>query len=379
MRRIPVAVWRAIAVLRAVLPRGSWWDLQQLAGGKAARGKGASGDSSSSGDSSGKGSGGGDSPETRGRMCYACCPSLYSTTPLTPLSTPSCPFIPALHHHHTVFLPPPPHTASSPPSLLPYPFLPTSSPPRITWARASSHIRPQYRLIFCLLLSEVTLFPFFPPTSDWKFPPSLPPPSSSPSPSHRFHTPTSVRHQLSEVTIPHFLAATIFAASNGLKPQFDRNVHLLITMTLACGLFRCASCSDNLSDTDLPSSPLRSSHSCLFLPSSGLRAASFTILNLQMVRRMGVVRRMRLALYETLIRQDIAFFDGQSVGDLTSRLGSDCQAAGHTVAIDLNIMLRNALQVGMAIDLNIMLRNALQVGSGREGGDGVGCMRVGHG
>ncbi|CAI7740406.1 unnamed protein product, partial [Closterium sp. NIES-53] len=57
-----------------------------------------------------------------------------------------------------------------------------------------------------------------------------------------------------------------------------------------------------------------------------------------------MVRRMRLALYETLIRQDIAFFDGQSVGDLTSRLGSDCQAAGHTVAIDLNIMLRNALQ-----------------------------------
>ncbi|CAI5974899.1 unnamed protein product [Closterium sp. NIES-64] len=239
MRRIPVAVWRAIAVLRAVLPRGSWWDLQQLAGGKAARGKGASGDSSSSGDSSGKGSGGGDSP---GELWDA--------------------------------------------------------------------IRKLWR--FCAPNRTMLL---------------------------------------SEVTIPHFLAATIFAASNGLKPQFDRNVHLLITMTLACGLFRCASCSDNLSDTDLPSSPLRSSHSCLFLPSSGLRAASFTILNLQMVRR------MRLALYETLIRQDIAFFDGQSVGDLTSRLGSDCQAAGHTVAIDLNIMLRNALQVGSGRE------------GGREGGD----------
>ncbi|CAI5489487.1 unnamed protein product [Closterium sp. Naga37s-1] len=345
MRRIPVAVWRAIAVLRAVLPRGSWWDLQQLAGGKAARGKGASGDSS------GKGSGGGDSPgelwdairklwrDARWHvLCMLPFPVLHHTphASLLPLMS-FHPCSPSPPHG----LSPPPHTASSPPSLLPYPFLPTSSPPRITWARASSHIRPQYRLIFCLLLSEVTLFPFFPPTSDWKFPPSLPPPSSSPSPSHRFHTPTSVRHQLSEVTIPHFLAATIFAASNGLKPQFDRNVHLLITMTLACGLFRCvrnAVPTDNLSDTDLPSSPLRSSHSCLFLPSSGLRAASFTILNLQMVRR------MRLALYETLIRQDIAFFDGQSVGDLTSRLGSDCQAAGHTVAIDLNIMLRNALQ-----------------------------------
>ncbi|CAI5470802.1 unnamed protein product [Closterium sp. Yama58-4] len=201
MRRIPVAVWRAIALLRAVLPRGSWWDLQQLAGGKAARGKGASGDSS------GKGSGGGDSP---GELWDAV---------------------------------------------------------RKLWRFCAPNRTMLVLASLCLALAA-----------------------------------------LSEVTIPHFLAATIFAASNGLKPQFDRNVQLLITMTLACGIF------------------------------SGLRAASFTILNLQMVRR------MRLALYETLIRQDIAFFDGQSVGDLTSRLGSDCQAAGHTVAIDLNIMLRNALQ-----------------------------------
>ncbi|CAI5958779.1 unnamed protein product [Closterium sp. NIES-65] len=241
MRRIPVAVWRAIAVLRAVLPRGSWWDLQQLAGGKAARGKGASGDSSSSGDSSGKGSGDGDSP---GELWDAI---------------------------------------------------------RKLWRFCAPNRTMLVLASLCLALAA-----------------------------------------LSEVTIPHFLAATIFAASNGLKPQFDRNVQLLITMTLACGIF------------------------------SGLRAASFTILNLQMVMRIpshhsntpphlllspsplnqfslslshGVqVRRMRLALYETLIRQDIAFFDGQSVGDLTSRLGSDCQAAGHTVAIDLNIMLRNALQ-----------------------------------
>ncbi|CAI5534552.1 unnamed protein product [Closterium sp. Naga37s-1] len=214
--------------------------------------------------------------------------------------------------------PPPPDTASSPPSLLPHPFPPPSSFP--------TSLGPAPFLAFLLENSPS--------------PPPLPLPRNS------FHTPTSVRHQLSEVTIPHFLAATIFAASNGLKPQFDRNVQLLITMTLACGLFRCASCSgvhnvvptDNLSGTDLLCSPLRSSRPCLVRPCSGLRAASFTILNLQMVRR------MRLALYETLIRQDIAFFDGQSVGDLTSRLGSDCQAAGHTVAIDLNIMLRNALQ-----------------------------------
>ncbi|GJP32905.1 hypothetical protein CLOM_g17490 [Closterium sp. NIES-68] len=201
MRQIPVAVLRAMVVLRAVLPRGSWWDLRKLAGGKAAGGKGERSSGSE------KSSGGGDSA---GELWDAICK---------------------------------------------------------LWRFCAPNKTMLVLASLCLALAA-----------------------------------------LSEVTIPHFLAATIFAASNGLKDQFTRNVHLLITMTLACGLF------------------------------SGLRAASFTILNLHMVRR------MRMSLYSTLIRQDIAFFDGQSVGDLTSRLGSDCQAAGHTVAIDLNIMLRNALQ-----------------------------------
>ncbi|CAI7759829.1 unnamed protein product [Closterium sp. NIES-53] len=140
MRRIPVAVWRAIAVLRTVLPRGSWWDLQQLAGGKAVRGKEANG--SSSADNNGKGSGGGDSA---GELWDAI---------------------------------------------------------RKLWRFCAPNKTMLVLASLCLALAA-----------------------------------------LSEVTIPHFLAATIFAASNGLKPQFDRNVQLLITMTLACGLFRCASCS----------------------------------------------------------------------------------------------------------------------------------------
>ena len=44
--------------------------------------------------------------------------------------------------------------------------------------------------------------------------------------------------QVSEVAIPHFLAATIFAASAGLKDQFARNTQFLVAMTLACGVFR---------------------------------------------------------------------------------------------------------------------------------------------
>ena len=45
------------------------------------------------------------------------------------------------------------------------------------------------------------------------------------------------------------------------------------------------------------------------------------------------------------ILQDIAFFDEESVGILTSRLGSDCQQVSRILGHDLNIMLRNALQV----------------------------------
>ncbi len=43
--------------------------------------------------------------------------------------------------------------------------------------------------------------------------------------------------------------------------------------------------------------------------------------------------------------QDIAFFDAEAVGALTSRLGSDCQQVSQIIGTDLNIMFRNALQV----------------------------------
>lgn len=56
------------------------------------------------------------------------------------------------------------------------------------------------------------------------------------------------------------------------------------------------------------------------------------------------VKRMRATLFETLISQDVSFFDRESVGDLTSRLGSDAQSVSHIISIDLNIILRNTLQ-----------------------------------
>ncbi|KAE8698955.1 ABC transporter B family member 26 [Hibiscus syriacus] len=56
------------------------------------------------------------------------------------------------------------------------------------------------------------------------------------------------------------------------------------------------------------------------------------------------VKRMRETLYSALLLQDISFFDGETVGDLTSRLGSDCQQVSRVIGNDLNLILRNVLQ-----------------------------------
>ncbi|CAI7780026.1 unnamed protein product, partial [Closterium sp. NIES-53] len=90
--------------------------------------------------------------------------------------------------------------------------------------------------------------------------------------------------------------------------QFAHNAKLLVALTLACGAF------------------------------SGLRSFCFTVLNMRMVCR------MREALFSTIMHQDVSFFDKESVGDLTSRLGADCQQVAQSTAGDVNVMLRNALQ-----------------------------------
>ncbi|GMP82664.1 hypothetical protein CsSME_00036871 [Camellia sinensis var. sinensis] len=70
----------------------------------------------------------------------------------------------------------------------------------------------------------------------------------------------------------------------------------------------------------------------------GLRGCFFSIAN------MILVKRMRETLYSSLLYQDILFFDSETVGDLTSRLGADCQQVSRVIGNDLNMILRNALQ-----------------------------------
>ncbi|XP_028783965.1 ABC transporter B family member 26, chloroplastic isoform X2 [Neltuma alba] len=70
----------------------------------------------------------------------------------------------------------------------------------------------------------------------------------------------------------------------------------------------------------------------------GIRGCCFGIAN------MILVKRMRETLYSSLLLQDISFFDDVTVGDLTSRLGADCQQVSRVIGNDLNLILRNVLQ-----------------------------------
>ncbi|KAL5759895.1 hypothetical protein ACOSQ2_018733 [Xanthoceras sorbifolium] len=113
---------------------------------------------------------------------------------------------------------------------------------------------------------------------------------------------------LSEISIPHFLTASIFTAQSGEIAVFHGNVRLLILLCVTSGI-------------------------C-----SGLRGCCFGIAN------MILVKRMRETLYSAILLQDISFFDSETVGDLTSRLGSDCQQVSRVIGNDLNLILRNVLQ-----------------------------------
>ena len=53
-----------------------------------------------------------------------------------------------------------------------------------------------------------------------------------------------------------------------------------------------------------------------------------------------VVAHLRERLFESLMRQDIAFFDTQKTGDLTNRLASDTAVLQNTVSVNISMALR---------------------------------------
>jgi len=57
-----------------------------------------------------------------------------------------------------------------------------------------------------------------------------------------------------------------------------------------------------------------------------------------------VVTRLRLALFGAMLKQDIAFFDAVSTGELASRLSGDAAKVSDVVSFNLNIIARQTLQ-----------------------------------
>ncbi|GLT65137.1 hypothetical protein SLA2020_375870 [Shorea laevis] len=121
---------------------------------------------------------------------------------------------------------------------------------------------------------------------------------------------------VSEISMPSILAASIFSAESRAAAQFHRNARLLIMLCITSGI-------------------------C-----SGLRSCCFAIANTVLVKR------FRETLYLALVFQDMAFFDTETVGGLTSRLGADCQHLSKVIGNDVHLILRNIVQgTGALINL----------------------------
>ncbi|KAG2710448.1 hypothetical protein I3760_04G027600 [Carya illinoinensis] len=122
--------------------------------------------------------------------------------------------------------------------------------------------------------------------------------------------------QLSEISIPSVLAASIFSAQSGETMLFSRNSQFLVILCFTSGI-------------------------C-----SGLRSGCFGVAN------MILVKRLKETFYSAILFQDISFFDREAVGDLTSRLGADCQRLSRVIGNDVHLILRNTVQgTGALINL----------------------------
>mmetsp|Transcript_4863 Transcript_4863/g.11601 ORF Transcript_4863/g.11601 Transcript_4863/m.11601 type:complete len:885 (+) Transcript_4863:96-2750(+) len=97
-------------------------------------------------------------------------------------------------------------------------------------------------------------------------------------------------------------------------PGFTENVKLLIIFSILGGVF------------------------------SGLRGSIFTVVG----GRANV--RLRTKLMDSLLVQDIGFFDTTKTGDITSRLSSDTTLVGDQVTLNVNVFLRSLVQaIGVLI------------------------------
>eukprot|EP00611_Tribonema_gayanum_P026313 TRINITY_DN6231_c0_g1_i4.p1 TRINITY_DN6231_c0_g1~~TRINITY_DN6231_c0_g1_i4.p1 ORF type:complete len:694 (-),score=150.70 TRINITY_DN6231_c0_g1_i4:355-2436(-) len=71
---------------------------------------------------------------------------------------------------------------------------------------------------------------------------------------------------------------------------------------------------------------------------TGVRGGLFTLVG----SRVNV--RIRQMLFDSLVRQEIGFFDTTKTGEITSRLSADCTKVGDQVCLNINLFLRNFVQ-----------------------------------
>jgi ATP-binding cassette subfamily B (MDR/TAP) protein 9 len=74
--------------------------------------------------------------------------------------------------------------------------------------------------------------------------------------------------------------------------------------------------------------------------SGGLRGGSFEYAYAR------INRAIRSNLFSSLVCQDVAFYDKHKTGEVTSRLTADTQTMSDTVALNINVFLRNIVQMG---------------------------------
>ena len=67
--------------------------------------------------------------------------------------------------------------------------------------------------------------------------------------------------------------------------------------------------------------------------------------------------------FASYLMQDIDFFETEAVGDLTSRLGADCQQLSNIIGNDINMILRNFLQVFILINHSFLFLSSPSIWS----------------
>ncbi|TKR93595.1 hypothetical protein L596_008017 [Steinernema carpocapsae] len=72
----------------------------------------------------------------------------------------------------------------------------------------------------------------------------------------------------------------------------------------------------------------------------GLRGGSFEYAYAR------INRAVRLDLFTSLVQQNVAFYDAHKTGEVTSRLTADTQTMSDTVALNVNVFLRNIVMLG---------------------------------